>query len=118
MSTIHGRLREAERDCSNLARENAALEEQVAQLEDRVKELIHTCDRHLENNEKIKYRHQIELTTLQSKADALVDALEEVSNWLVCSPIATAEDMAQSFPYMYSVCDTAITTYKGARNDK
>lgn len=34
---------------------------------------------------------------LMSKAPDMAELLNEISNWLVCSAIATPEDMAQSF---------------------
>ena len=39
----------------------------------------------------------------------LLDVLNEINNWLVCGCIATPEDMAQSFPYMQNLVETAIT---------
>lgn len=38
----------------------------------------------------------------------LLEALNEINNWLVCSAIATPEDMAQSFGYMQGIAENAI----------
>lgn len=51
----------------------------------------------------------------------LVDALNEINNWLVCAPISTPEDMAQSFAYMQQVAqralDTLTVTTKNTKED-
>lgn len=39
-----------------------------------------------------------------------VKALKEISNWLVCWPLTTAEDMAQNFEYMSKVAADAIAS--------
>lgn len=39
----------------------------------------------------------------------LEDALNEIHKWLVCSAIATPDDMAQSFDYMETLCRLHIT---------
>ena len=49
-----------------------------------------------------------ELRRLHAQRDALLEALKEIDSWLVCSCIATAEDMAQSFPHMQQVASAAI----------
>lgn len=36
-------------------------------------------------------------TQLMAAAPEMADLLNRISNWLVCAPIATPEDMAQSF---------------------
>ena len=42
------------------------------------------------------------------------DALQEIHNWLVCWPIATAEDMAGSFDYMERLADAALARQAAA----
>lgn len=44
------------------------------------------------------------------------EALEEISNWLVCYPIATADDMAQSFEYMSKLASNALIPSTQAPN--
>ena len=44
----------------------------------------------------------------------LLEALKEIHNWLVCAPIATAEDMAESFPYMERLAEAAIARAEAA----
>ena len=44
----------------------------------------------------------------------LLEALNEIHNWLVCAPIATAEDMAESFPYMERLAEAAIARAEAA----
>lgn len=44
----------------------------------------------------------------QAHIEVLSEALEEIANWLVCAPIASAIDMAQSFPHMYSVAEKSL----------
>jgi hypothetical protein len=44
----------------------------------------------------------------------LLEALNEINNWLVCACIATPEDMAQSFLHMQQVAETAIAKATGA----
>lgn len=36
------------------------------------------------------------------------EALERIHAWLVCHPIATAEDMARSFPEMERIASEAL----------
>lgn len=50
---------------------------------------------------------------LISAAPELLAALQEIDNWLVCSAIATPEDMAQSFQHMQGVASAAIAKAKG-----
>jgi hypothetical protein len=38
----------------------------------------------------------------------MLDALNEINNWLVCATISTPEDMANSFPYMQELAQKAI----------
>ena len=49
-----------------------------------------------------------ELRRLHSVNAELLEALNEMNNWLVCACIATDEDMAQSFQHMQQVAETAI----------
>ncbi len=66
--------------------------------------------------ERLKALDTVSLAVTQMKAIAARDlvikqkdaALSDINNWLVCSCIATAEDMAQSFPYMQELCDKAL----------
>lgn len=44
--------------------------------------------------------------------DALVSALERIHNWLVCHPIASEEDMAQSFSTMETIARSALSAVK------
>jgi hypothetical protein len=37
------------------------------------------------------------------------EALQKIHDWLVCHPIATADDMAQSFPTMEEIARTALS---------
>lgn len=48
------------------------------------------------------------IASMLNKVDNLKAALNEVNNWLVCAPIASAEDMAQSFTHMQNVCQGAL----------
>lgn len=43
----------------------------------------------------------------------LLDALNAVHSWLVCAPIATPEDMAQSFQAMEKLVSEAIAKAEG-----
>lgn len=47
----------------------------------------------------------------QRAADAMRDALTQISNWLVCSPLANNDDMAQSFPAMLDVAEAAVQAW-------
>jgi hypothetical protein len=38
----------------------------------------------------------------------VLDQLQEIANWLVCYSIATPEDMAGSFEYMYNKLEDTI----------
>lgn len=49
-----------------------------------------------------------QLVAEQAHIEVLREALEEIANWLVCAPIASAIDMAQSFPHMYSVAEKSL----------
>ena len=52
---------------------------------------------------------QCDLSKLMTDKANLLEALNEINNWLVCSAIATPEDMAQSFGYMQGIAENAIT---------
>jgi hypothetical protein len=41
----------------------------------------------------------------------LEKALTQIDNWLVCWPITTADDMAQSFEAMHQVATSALSAY-------
>ena len=45
---------------------------------------------------------------MAAQNEKLKAALQEIDNWLVCAPIATAEDMAQSFEHMQKVASVAL----------
>jgi hypothetical protein len=49
-------------------------------------------------------------SALQAGGDEtpVAKALREISNWLVCWPIASVEDMAHSFPYMSELAEKAL----------
>lgn len=49
-----------------------------------------------------------ERDALRATVREMVAALDNIHSWLVCSPIATAEDMAQSFDDMEQVAHTAL----------
>jgi len=52
---------------------------------------------------------------LTAELEAAREALLTIHNWLVCSAIATPEDMAQSFEYMEQVCAKVLhATPEGA----
>jgi hypothetical protein len=38
----------------------------------------------------------------------ILEQLQEIANWLVCYSIATPEDMAGSFEYMYNKLEDTI----------
>lgn len=57
--------------------------------------------------------YQVEADRLAWENKTLRDMLEEINSWLVCSCIATADDMAQSFDHMQKVADAAL----GANHD-
>lgn len=42
------------------------------------------------------------------EADRTQAVLNEVNNWLVCHPITSPDDMAQSFEYMQSLVEKAL----------
>lgn len=50
---------------------------------------------------------------LIAAAPELLEALNEINNWLVCGCIATPEDMAQSFSYMQELAESAIAKATG-----
>jgi hypothetical protein len=50
---------------------------------------------------------------LIAAAPEMFAALDELHSWLVCSGIADADDMAQSFPHMEELVRTAIATATG-----
>ena len=106
---------ELNRKITSLEEENAALKEQVAQLGIEFTAYKRATDLAYKGSE---LETQEQLIALQSKSDALVDALNEISNWLVCSPIASAEDMVQSFPAMFELCEEALAAFKGDSNVK
>jgi hypothetical protein len=47
------------------------------------------------------------IASLETRVSDLMAALEKVHNWLVCHPIASAADMAQSFPTMEEIVRNA-----------
>lgn len=47
-------------------------------------------------------------------APEMADLLRELNNWLVCAPIATAEDMAQSFEPFQRQIEALLTAATGA----
>lgn len=49
------------------------------------------------------------------KVAVLVEALEGIANWLVCAPIASAKDMARSFPAMLALCEAALASVQGGK---
>ena len=50
----------------------------------------------------------LRLLEVETQRKALLGALTEINNWLVCAAIATPEDMAQSFAHMQGVAENAI----------
>ena len=46
---------------------------------------------------------------LKEQNEKMRETLNELNNWLVCAPIATAEDMAQSFAHMQQQCELALS---------
>lgn len=60
---------------------------------------------------------QFQVSVLKKQRDELLAALNEIANWLVCGGIASAEDMAQSFPTMLQITESAIARVKGESND-
>lgn len=54
-----------------------------------------------------------EIDKLKQQRSALLQALQEIDNWLVCAAIATPEDMAQSFSHMEQVASAAIAKAEG-----
>lgn len=60
--------------------------------------------------------HNLYTKPQSADVDELVKALGEIDNWLVCAPIATAEDMAQSFSYMQKLAHEALAKFKGEKN--
>jgi hypothetical protein len=56
--------------------------------------------------------HTVPVYTAPPSVEVLLEALRELNNWLVCWPIATAEDMAQSFEHMNHVATDALSAYK------
>jgi hypothetical protein len=42
--------------------------------------------------------------------ELMLKALKELDSWLVCAPIATPHDMAQSFEHMQQVTSEAIAS--------
>ncbi len=49
---------------------------------------------------------------LIAAAPVMLTTLETIHNWLVCAPIATPEDMAQSFPDMEKLIALALDIAK------
>lgn len=49
-----------------------------------------------------------EWSKLAAQNEKMKLALQEIDNWLVCAPIATPEDMAQSFEHMQKVASAAL----------
>ncbi len=45
--------------------------------------------------------------------DELVAALDEIEGWLVCAAISSPQDMAQSFPKMLDLVQSALKKAKG-----
>jgi hypothetical protein len=54
-----------------------------------------------------------ELVTLADAAPMMLATLDKLSAWLVCAPIASAEDMAQSFPDMLEAVQASIAQATG-----
>ena len=46
---------------------------------------------------------------LKEQNEKMRETLNELNSWLVCAPIATAEDMAQSFAHMQQQCELALS---------
>ena len=106
MSTYETQMR----TLTALQAENAALKEQVEQLE-----LIK--DEHDERGIDIVFLVQnlnsveAKLTTLHSKSAALVDALEALLSWVD----AYAETSDAEFPDVEDKCNAALADFKGAK---
>ena len=69
----------------------------------------------LEESVRILLTVVSERDRIEVQRDALLEALKEIDSWLVCSCIATAEDMAQSFPHMQQVASAAIKAVEGEK---
>ena len=54
---------------------------------------------------------QVRLAQALGANKALAEALGCIHNWLVCAPIASADDMAQSFADMEAAARNALTVY-------
>lgn len=63
--------------------------------------------------DNLVYWMLVDSLQLKAQRNALLAALKEIDSWLVCSCIATAEDMAQSFPHMQQVASAAIKAVEG-----
>lgn len=50
---------------------------------------------------------EVSLAFLLCEIDRLKGVIEEVHSWAVCAGIATAKDMAENFPRIVEITDTA-----------
>ena len=51
---------------------------------------------------------------LIAAAPSLLNTLQEVHSWIVCGAIASAEDLAQSFPHIEQIISSALAGAVGA----
>ena len=52
------------------------------------------------------------LSSAKKRERELVEALQEIESWIVCFPIASADDMAQNFPRISEITTTALSGVK------
>lgn len=98
----------AEESDEAAARQRAA--EEAAAAERRAAEEAAAAQRRAqaEREEAERRAREAADTAVRNAAPTMLKALEEINSWLVCAGIASAEDMAQSFPHMLQVTEDAI----------